>query len=376
MISQQYLKFLFFTITAWLIFFVSFQVTLSFILQDFQSLHDALLFMIIVSLPTALLAGFLIETLDYILLDNTTLKEIYFTKIAIKSILHVIILLFIIYKVAYTFVYYASQIGLEPTNAFIFASSKKGFILLLIYSYLISFLVNFLRQMNIQMGHKTLFYFLIGKYRKPVEDNRIFLFLDLNNSTALAEKMGHYKYSSLIQDCFKDLTKLIIKNRAEVYQYVGDQVVLHWKNTPENKSNMIALFFKFEEQLIKRKGYYLTKYNVQPSFKAGADIGLVMISEVGEIKKMIAYHGDVLNVAARIEGLCNTIKKSFLVSEHLFDSDFSTSVDINITYVSHQLLKGKQEKLGIYTIERKNAPKLDIYLKNRFNRHYKTDSWE
>lgn len=353
MISRRYIQFLTFTITTWLVFFVSFQVTLSFILQDFDNLIDSLLFLIIVSFPSAFLSGLLIETLDYIILDYKMLKNAYFTKIFIKSILHVSIFLFIIYKVAFFFVNIASFFNIVPINAFIYVSTTdSGFILLITYSYLISFFINFLRQINEQLGHKTLLFFFIGKYRKPVEDNRIFLFLDLNNSTTLAEQMGHYHYSSLIQDCFKELTPIIIHYNAEVYQYVGDQVVLHWKNTPENKSNMIALFFKFEDKLKKRKSYYLSKYNVLPTFKAGADIGLVMISEVGEIKKMIAYHGDVLNVAARIEGLCNSMKKSFLVSEHLFDSDFTTNINVNISYMDRKLLKGKKEKLNIYNIER------------------------
>lgn len=195
-----------------------------------------------------------------------------------------------------------------------------------------------------------MFHFLIGKYRKPKEDDRIFLFLDLDNSTTLAEQMGHYNYSSLIQDCFKDLTQVIYTYRAEVYQYVGDQVVLHWKNTPKNKSNLIDLFFDFEAVLIKRTDYYHGKYQVQPSFKAGADVGLVMVSEVGEIKKMIAYHGDVLNVAARVESLCNTVGEKFLVSQHFFDAEFSSVRNISIDYVDTRILKGKKKRLNIYSI--------------------------
>jgi adenylate cyclase len=53
---------------------------------------------------------------------------------------------------------------------------------------------------------------------------------------------------------------------------------------------------------------------------------------VGEIRKELAYHGDVLNTAARIQGKCNEFKKRLLVSEpmkavlekqHFFDSDLT-----------------------------------------------------
>lgn len=318
--------------------------------NDFNEPLNLLLFLIVVSLPTTILAGIIIETLDYFLLDYKVLRNAYFFKILLKSVLHVIIFLLIIYKIVFLFVDYASTIEIRPISAFTYITTGKGFIILLIYSYLISFLINFLRQINQHLGHNTLFHLLIGKYRKPKEDDRIFLFLDLDNSTTLAERMGHYNYSSLIQDCFKDLTQLILSYNAEVYQYVGDQVVLHWKNTPENKSNLIGLFFDFEAVLIKRKDYYYKKYQEQPSFKAGADVGLVMVSEVGEIKKMIAYHGDVLNVAARVESLCNTVGKKFLVSQHFFDVEFASSRNISIDYVDSRILKGKKKRLNIYSI--------------------------
>jgi adenylate cyclase len=38
------------------------------------------------------------------------------------------------------------------------------------------------------------------------------------------------------------------------------------------------------------------------------------------IKKEIAYHSDVLNTAARIQGQCNPMGKTLLISERLKDS--------------------------------------------------------
>ncbi|WP_219011061.1 hypothetical protein [Aquimarina litoralis] len=47
------------------------------------------------------------------------------------------------------------------------------------------------------------------------------MFLDLNSSTSIAEKIGHMKYSQLIQDCFDQLD-MTEDFGAEIYQYVGD----------------------------------------------------------------------------------------------------------------------------------------------------------
>jgi adenylate cyclase len=49
-------------------------------------------------------------------------------------------------------------------------------------------------------------------------------------------------------------------------------------------------------------------------------LGDVTVSEVGVIKREIAYHSDVLNTAARIQGKCNEFEAGLLVSEELKDN--------------------------------------------------------
>ena len=51
-----------------------------------------------------------------------------------------------------------------------------------------------------------------GRYNKPRKENRIFLFLDINDSTTIAEKIGHEKYFNMLQDFFADITEPIIAN--------------------------------------------------------------------------------------------------------------------------------------------------------------------
>ena len=47
--------------------------------------------------------------------------------------------------------------------------------------------------------------------------------------------------------------------------------------------------------------YYRYKYGVVPVFKAGMNCGTVPVAEIGELNKQIAYHGDVINPASRIQ---------------------------------------------------------------------------
>ena len=52
--------------------------------------------------------------------------------------------------------------------------------------------------------------------------------MDLKSSTTYAEKLGHIKYSQLLQDFFSDLTDVVSQFNVQVYQYVGDEAVISW----------------------------------------------------------------------------------------------------------------------------------------------------
>ena len=91
--------------------------------------------------------------------------------------------------------------------------------------------------------------------------------------------------------------------------------------TPEKglrNSNAINCFFDIQSTLLKRSAFYQKHYEgISPEFKAGLHFGHVMAGEVGVIKREIAYSGDVLNTAARIQSMCNELKSKFIISEPL-----------------------------------------------------------
>jgi adenylate cyclase len=209
-----------------------------------------------------------------------------------------------------------------------------------------------LLQISQKFGQGVLINFLIGKYHQPKEEVRIFMFLDLTSSTTYAEQLGHLKYSELIQDCFFDLTDVVVNHKAEVYQYVGDEVVLTWKQKQgvEN-NNCLNVFFDYDRVIQERRDYYEGKYSVVPEFKAGANVGYVTVAEVGEIKKELAYHGDALNTAARIRSLCNEVKKRLLVSEALTGilSGIDETFLIEPLGASH--LKGKEGVVNLLSVD-------------------------
>jgi len=201
------------------------------------------------------------------------------------------------------------------------------------------------------MGPGVLGNWVRGYYHNPREEERIFMFLDMKDSTTLAEKLGHLRFSALVRDFFHDLTNPVIETKCEVSHYIGDEAVLTWRmNRGLEKANCVRLFQLMRRQIEGRRDYYLKQYGIVPDFKAGLHCGSVVATEVGEIKSEIVFHGDVLNTAARIQGLCNAFDAELLISEDLA-ARLVLPADLRTTSLGPQLLKGKEHAVGIFRID-------------------------
>jgi len=71
---------------------------------------------------------------------------------------------------------------------------------------------------------------------------------------------------------------------------------------------------------------------------------------VGEIKKELAYHGDVLNTAARIQGKCNEFKTRLLVSESM-KAILEKQNLFNFSGIADVSLRGKAGQVSLYGVE-------------------------
>ncbi len=209
----------------------------------------------------------------------------------------------------------------------------------------------FMLQVNDKFGSGILWKFIIGKYYLPRQEERIFMFLDLKSSTTIAEKIGSKQFFEMIREIFQDITEPITDNLGEIYQYVGDEVIVSWpvdRGTREN--NCLACFFDIERKMAENQARYLEKYGQTPTFKAGLHIGEATVGEIGVIKKDIVFSGDVLNTASRIQGECNRYDASILVS-----SDLLERMPLNRTFETIPMgeihLRGKANKVALNTVK-------------------------
>jgi adenylate cyclase len=216
-----------------------------------------------------------------------------------------------------------------------------------------TFIVSFLVETARMLGPGMLVKLLSGSYHSPVEEERIFMFLDLNNSTHIAEKLGPVKFTEFKNNFFIDLADPVLDSRGEVFQYVGDEVVLTWKlKAGLRDARWLNFFFNLKNVIRRRKEFYKDTYGFIPEFKAGCHSGIVFTSEVGDLKKSIVYNGDVVNTASRIEAECRAFKMDLLVSDILIKQ-----TNFNDNYLAEPvgefLLRGKAENISLWTVKEK-----------------------
>jgi adenylate cyclase len=173
------------------------------------------------------------------------------------------------------------------------------------------------------------------------------MFLDLRSSTEIAERIGHKRFFELLKELFQDVTKPIIDSFGDIYQYVGDEVVITWPvQQGLEDGNCIACYFRIVRALAAKRDEYVERFGVAPDFKAGLHLGETTVGEIGVVKKDIVYSGDVLNTTSRIQAECNRYAVNLLAS-----ADLVRRLPLEPDYAAVPLgqiqLRGKAEPLEL-----------------------------
>jgi len=327
------------------------------IINSHYSLGPSLLFNVKNYLLTNILVGMIAGVLGGVLLVsvNSQLFRRRSFKFAMFTTLIAYVLIFLLVTFVGTFVNLLGEHGLHGISY----DSIKIALGLVFDSTLITYFILwggivlstlFLLQVNDKFGPGIMLKFLAGNYHQPKKEERIFMFMDMRSSTSIAERIGIEKYFNLLNDLFSDITDTILNNEGEIYQYVGDEIVISWpmKKGIRN-ANCLRCFTQIQEKLTELGPSYEKKYKLMPEFKAGLHYGLVMAGEIGVIKKDIIYSGDVLNTTARIQEQCNQYSVDILISKETFDL-LSDTDEYKLIPLGSIELRGKERKIDLNTI--------------------------
>lgn len=315
--------------------------TYLYIINARASLPEYLVFMGLV----ALIAGLIFGSVQFYY-ERIFAKAISFQFYALRALMIHLLIMVVIYLLFFAGLYVAGiskTLDLQPlfTDPLILVN--------LLYFFLVNGLIVITFQLEKLLGKGNLTKLITGRFHVPREETRAFMFLDLMSSTTIAEQLGHLKYSKFIQDCFHHLS-VIDPFGASIYQYVGDEVVLTWKiKHDDTLENCIHAFYAYSGILKTKGAYYQSEYGVQPVFKAGLHLGPVTVVEVGNLKREIAYHGDTINVASRIQEQCKVFKRNLLCSYEVYGRLKNLS-GYTSEKVGEFTLRGKKKPTKLYDI--------------------------
>ena len=206
------------------------------------------------------------------------------------------------------------------------------------------------------IGGRVLGSFLLGTYHRPRREQRIVMFLDIADSTALAERLGEVRVHDLITRFFFDIDEPIADQDGEVHAYVGDEVIVTWplSEDPERNARPLRCFFAIEEKMVDLAPSYTQEFGVVPRFRAGIHAGPVVVSECGVAKRQIAYFGDTMNVAARLCEHCKAAGEALVASADILRSA-AVPRGLRVGRHASLMLRGRRTPVEAHAVHR-NEP--------------------
>ena len=214
----------------------------------------------------------------------------------------------------------------------------------------------FLLQISRIVGGGTLRDLVLGRYHQPRAEQRFFLFVDVVGSTHLAERLGPLAMHQFLRQVFALAADPVADHKGEIYQYVGDEIVVTWPVVVGRLgARPVGCFFAIEDAIKAGAAQFEREFAVVPRLRAALHAGEVITGEVGDSKRAIVFHGDVMNTTSRLEQATRELAYPFLVSEEartsLHDLDQYCLKDLGL-----QELRGRTQPVQVYAVTRVGCP--------------------
>lgn len=225
---------------------------------------------------------------------------------------------------------------------------ETNFLIAVGASFAATVAINAIVRIGQVLGRGVFVKFLTGYYYRPREEERIFLFIDLAGSTAIAERIGHVAFHRLLNDFIRDATEPILASQGEIHSYVGDEIIVTWE--PERglrQGNCVRCVTAVRHALKRRGGAYRKAYGMEPEFRAALHMGTVVAGEMGLVKQAIVYLGDTVNTTARIEAACRELGADTLVSAAVADR-LAGVAGCDFAELGPVVLRGRSEPIRLY----------------------------
>ena len=201
------------------------------------------------------------------------------------------------------------------------------------------------------IGLKTLLSVVSGRYRRPHREERLFAFVDVRGATAAAERLGDLRFQAYLVELFRIIELTALEAGGEVSDYIGDQVMLVWPAVPASGSAPLHWIAHLSREIAEGRESFDATYGVIPDLRVGMHVGSVIVGEVGLFRTKLAYLGDTVNTAARVEELAEGYSACALITGQVLER-FPLPHDLlKATALGNWVLRGKQGAIDIYRLD-------------------------
>ena len=197
---------------------------------------------------------------------------------------------------------------------------------------------------------------LIGRYHRPISEERIFLFLDVTGSTRFADRYGDRAAQAYLGQVFNALALPVARARGSIDDYIGDLALVTWTmDRGLRDAACLRCVFEFAARLADDADSWRARFGQVPEFRAALHCGPVVTAEIGLERHKIAYFGDVVNTTARLEALSKTLGVHVLVSADLLARIGPLPDDLTAEALGAHSLRGRAEPLAVAAIRHRAA---------------------
>lgn len=232
-------------------------------------------------------------------------------------------------------------------RAFSLIGRDENFAGAVVIALLLTIFGNFILKLSRIIGRNELFNFFVGRYRRARREHRMIMFLDLRGSTSITEQIGDLEYLKFLDQFFLRMTPALRATGGSIHKYIGDEAIITWRGRFATASNGHTFIRHFRKRLSDDAGFFEQTFARQPEFRASLHYGEILIGEMGDVKKEIAYLGDSLNTAARVIEFGKTTGYALVVSEAV---PGLAEIEDKAALGSHRL-KGKVEMIELFGIK-------------------------
>ena len=221
-----------------------------------------------------------------------------------------------------------------------------------LYALAISAVVVFVLRVRELLGRDVFLSLLTSRYRNPVSEERIFLFIDLAGSTAFAEKHGDLRAQQYLGSLFGAYAPHVRRHRGAIDDYIGDAAIITWPLERGIKdARCVRCVLDILADIEKNSEFWLKTYGQVPRVRAALHGGTIITAEIGVDHHKITYFGDTVNTTARLEALCKTLERSVLISRDLANR-LVLPDDIVAEELGEHAVKGRGQAVGVVALAR------------------------